>query len=419
MAECSVDVWSLSGKHLLHTRVSPGEKVESLMQQLEEATGVPPIFQQLVADGQVLAAVSSLEEQGVTCNEVSLQFVAITPNADDLNISLDATSPSHVRYLLRCRADPKRRTRHAGMGWCTPLELFTRCGDGLADQVGCIDALLEARAEPHRSSDAAATGSTLYVRALLDRGGDPDELLVYAIDRDRDTQIPPLLEARADLERRSEGEPLLSVAALRGAGACAKMLLSARARADQAGSEGLLPLHVAAMQAHRSELIGVLVAGRADPNLASSSGSFPVHIATHRGYADCLSALLQAKADPNRADNHGDSATHIAARCGLVSCLEPLLGARADPLRADASGSSPVHLTTNEVAKILDAGSSRRLQRANRYSACLKLLLAARADGTHENRSVWDRLSWEAGPRALGLDPDRAEGGPFTRRRLS
>jgi ankyrin repeat protein len=113
-------------------------------------------------------------------------------------------------------------------------------------------------------------------------------------------------------------------------------------------------------------------------------GRTPLHYAAADGDANAVAAQLKGGANVNAQDDNGWTPLHFAAQGRFVEVLRTLLAAGADPNLADRHGNGPLWTA---VMKDRDD------------YACVKLLLAHRADADRKN-------AYDRSPRDIGLDSE-------------
>jgi len=139
----------------------------------------------------------------------------------------------------------------------------------------------------------------------------------------------------------------LRVAAQRGNGAAAKLLLESKARPDGrpeslelsggrlrhtrgGGSAIRYALHAAAQQkAGGTLVVNHLIHHQADPNVVDHKGRTALHVAARFGLDDVVAVLLEKRADLDHRDDSGRSVLHVAAQYGHARALLTLLDADA------------------------------------------------------------------------------------------
>jgi len=165
-------------------------------------------------------------------------------------------------------------------------------------------------ADPHRLRDQRAyreasergRGHIEIVYSLLAAGAKVDAVnasgqspLLLAAQNDRAEVVELLLSAGADVNLADQNQVVpIAMASKNGLGRIVSRLLSAGAEVNVPRlSDGVTPLHRAAMRGHR-EVVELLLEANADPQAVTAAGSTPLELATRNGNADIIE-LLQAK----------------------------------------------------------------------------------------------------------------------------
>jgi len=207
-------------------------------------------------------------------------------------------------------------------------------------------------------ADAAAYGDLARVRALLEKGADPD---------------PPGRRLQA-----------LALAAAFGHGDVVVALVAAGARlaAPADVKDWMQPLVVAAGAGH-AQIVQTLVAAAAAQNPLVDPGSLgavaAVALAAEGGHLEIVRALVPAVADPNGI--HEDrTLLGRAAGDGEAELLEILLEAGADPDVPDAARETALSYAARHprpaiVARLVEAGADLETRNGKGWTA---LMLAAR-----------------------------------------
>lgn len=218
---------------------------------------------------------------------------------------------------------------------------------------------------------AAGGGHRGVVELLLARGADPQlgaragaTPLSAAVSMRQIEIVDRLIAAGAALEQRLPGNVtvLMLAAALGMPDVCAR-LLAAGADIDAADSQGLTPLHCAALYGFTARdrprllaLLDTLLLGGADPDARAAGNVTPLLLLlgarAEPGTAcdeDVLLAgvqrLLEETASLDARDPRGFGPLHLAALHGLLRVVRHLLRAGADPGSRDA-----LNRTAREIA---------------------------------------------------------------------
>ncbi len=158
-------------------------------------------------------------------------------------------------------------------------------------------------------ADAAMQGNVAAVRALLAKGVDANTpqadgmtALHWAAHRGDSTLAGVLLRARANVQAvtRVGGYQPLHVASESGAAGVVRLLLVAKASPRALTTEGVSPLHLAAV-AGVPQVITALTRAGADVNAVEPGWQqTPLMIAAAKGRTEAVRLLLKAGADPRR-----------------------------------------------------------------------------------------------------------------------
>ena len=270
------------------------------------------------------------------------------------------------------------------MGGKTPLHIAAVKGHGRLAGV-----LLGARAKPDASDMngrtpleyAAAKGDAEMEEHLLSGGAKSGPAsLVAACLNARTSAAKALLAAAADVNAAdARGRVPLVAALLAGAVETSKVLLDAKADVNlrgtsgQAGSTGVLPIHLAVVH---NILVEDVIARSADLNACDERGFPPLLVTVRQRATTTLKLLLTAKADVSvKHAQSGKTALILAAGVGDRDGVDALLAAKGDPRVREPHG-----LQANALGAAAANGH---------LAVCAKLELV--------------------------VDPDDAEGGPSAR----
>lgn len=231
---------------------------------------------------------------------------------------------------------------------------------------------------------AAGAGDKDALRALLERGADPDAdnehdwtALHAAATKGHEEVVAALVEAGATVDAEDGGCSTPLMAAARGGHvAVARLLLKSgadMAKRDGIGNRGGRTALSRAKRAGKHDVVALLEGWVTQLPKAEN-----LEAAAKAGDAKSMRQLLDNGVDPNITNPTLWTALHQAAQKGHVDCVEELLacGATADP--KDRVGRTPL---------ILAAPIS---------SAVVRLLLAARADHSATTRVGDSALHWAA-----------------------
>jgi ankyrin repeat protein len=232
-----------------------------------------------------------------------------------------------------------------------------------AAMVSCVQLLLDLGADIHRADgpnawtplhQAAASGHTAVVQALLQRGADPrlpdkegGTPLYWAAGTGRREAAAALLDQGADANARAhDGTTPLWRAAYNNDPAMVELLLSRGADVN-AGTSALLAVPV-------WEVGRALLDKGADVNARSKDGLTVLMMYAHKGSTVGLQALLDRGAQIDAVRPSGETALMLAAAAGHVETVGLLLMRGARPDLRDAGGK-----TALQWAQTLPAGDNR------------------------------------------------------------
>ena len=134
-------------------------------------------------------------------------------------------------------------------------------------------------------SQAVERGETNAVKLLLERGADPNNLIVP----------------------NEDGYTALHLAAQEGYKEVAQLLLDGGANPNLADMiYQNTALHFVALEGHNN-VLHVLLSRGGDPNITNEDGNTPLHHAAQYGHKDAMQVLLGKGADPNVKDGNGDT----------------------------------------------------------------------------------------------------------------
>ena len=126
---------------------------------------------------------------------------------------------------------------------------------------------------------------------------------------------------------------------------------------DLRRSDGLAPLHYAAMEGYEG-FINFLIDKKANVNIKNSSGATPLHEATRSGNLKAITLIVNSGAEINAQDAKGNSALHIAVPPrDHIAVIDLFLKNGANPNLRDEHGDSPLHVlvTLNRPPEIVNA----------------------------------------------------------------
>ena len=110
----------------------------------------------------------------------------------------------------------------------------------------------------------------------------------------------------------SARETPLHVAAAKGEGEIATLLLTYQADVNAMDAEGNTPLHYAVINGRKGMAEWLIANGAEFKAKTNNAGETPLHVASSRGYADIVELLLTNQAQVNATDAGGNSPLHWA-----------------------------------------------------------------------------------------------------------
>mmetsp|Transcript_42608 Transcript_42608/g.110086 ORF Transcript_42608/g.110086 Transcript_42608/m.110086 type:complete len:997 (-) Transcript_42608:274-3264(-) len=250
-----------------------------------------------------------------------------------------------VRSALEQKADPnvalvdKRHNGYTPLIWLA-MALPTVKGEQVAQS---IQALIEARADPHRESGESVFGKLVPLRfaAQLQNRKGLDALLKHVDVGDRflwaagENVEHVMLE---ELRKNFDNETAKHVANLSRYSAQATVLLRLFASPFVGG--GLSP--VGATQLLNGEYTGGFLPpnARADPDGPGLEGMTALMQVVKSGQLDTTRAILAGRANPGQKDSSGATPLHFAASWLMPDVARALLEAGAEPGEVDHAGLS-------------------------------------------------------------------------------
>ena len=213
-------------------------------------------------------------------------------------------------------------------------------------------------------ADAAEKADRAGLRALLDRGADPNRpqvdgmtALHWAAYRDDLEAARLLVEAKADVRLANRyGVTPLAMACTNGDGAMVELLLGAGADPDTRlpGDETAL---MTASRTGKPGPVKALIARGADVNARERRGQTALMWAAAEGHAEVIEALLAAGADARAPLPSGFTPLSFAVRDGRIEAAKVLMKAGADVNEAmdpkkPPGGKSPARGTTPLVLAV-------------------------------------------------------------------
>ncbi|RSL65837.1 hypothetical protein CEP54_004070 [Fusarium duplospermum] len=130
------------------------------------------------------------------------------------------------------------------------------------------------------------------------------------------------------------------------------------------GSDGILPIHAAALNGHGEFVRQLLSETNADVDQKTSDGTqrTALHIAAEDGFIDIVKTLLSHGAAVDRGDEDDWSALHFAASAGELEIVNVLIQRKADLNKKSNEGNSPLSLAAENghltvVEALVEAGA--------------------------------------------------------------
>ncbi|MEM7350128.1 MAG: ankyrin repeat domain-containing protein [Acidobacteriota bacterium] len=254
-----------------------------------------------------------------------------------LHLAVQAGQTPIVRRLVERGVSPKSRDRSGR------LPAHWAC---YQQDVEIVSLLLP----PARVSWRDDLGETPHVKcARLDNVAVMGELLRHRPE--------PLHEANI------LGQTPLRLAAAQASLAMVELLLDHGARVDDADSDGVTPLHIAARRGEPR--IVARLAEASEREARDHQGHRPTHYAAYYGQREAFDLLWKGR-EAGRLNRSGQSLLHLAAHGGDTEILQRLLRHDFDIDLKDVDGRTPLHFATMKThraaaALLLEHGADARL----------------------------------------------------------
>ena len=154
-------------------------------------------------------------------------------------------------------------------------------------------------------------------------------------------------------------------------------------------------LYIASHSGYLETVTYLLEAG-ADPNLAKNNEVTPLYMASQEGHIEVVELLLANNADPNLCNKYGATPLLIASERGHTKIVATLLNNKAKPNVSKKDGATPLHMASqnghigvvdlllqaksNSNSSCCDGTTSLLLASEKGYTKIVELLLNAEAD---------------------------------------
>ncbi|PQE05542.1 ankyrin repeat-containing protein [Rutstroemia sp. NJR-2017a BBW] len=183
--------------------------------------------------------------------------------------------------------------------------------------------------------------------------------LIWSAERGHETVVKILLEAQADVNKRSGVNgpgTALCAASFRGHEAVVKILLEAQADINVQGCLHGTALSAASRQGHEA-VVKILLEARADVNARDAEYGTALHAASSRGHEAVVKILLEAHADVNAMGGEHITALHVASLKGPEAIFKTFFGTRNVEWYTPLSCAA-VHGEEAIVRMLLDTGKA-------------------------------------------------------------
>jgi len=158
------------------------------------------------------------------------------------------------------------------------------------------------------------------------------------------------------------GETPLHIAAVRGYGEVALLLIQKGADVNARDVRGLTPVHAAAWQGHR-EMVALLAAKGADIHARDQDGVTPLHAAARAGRQQTVALLIDKGAEVNAKNKINLTPLHAAALSGDKETVALLVEKGADVNARTQYGLTPLQKASQqnhlEVVELLQKHRSK------------------------------------------------------------
>lgn len=143
------------------------------------------------------------------------------------------------------------------------------------------------------------------------------------------------------------GETPLHIAAVRGYGEIALLLIEKGADVNARDVRGLTPVHAAAWQGHR-QMVALLAAKGADIHARDQDGLTPLHTAALAGRKETVDLLIARGAEINAKSKNDLTPLHTAALSGDRETVALLVDKGADVNAGSKNGSTALQLASEQ-----------------------------------------------------------------------